>query len=47
MKRAARRFHRAYWLIFGLVVPIAFFTVLSLKQSTPVDGAPVLLEEAE
>ncbi|MEP1442001.1 MAG: hypothetical protein ABJK39_03225 [Hyphomicrobiales bacterium] len=47
MKRAARRFHRRYWLVFGLLVPIAFFAVLSLKQSPPSDGAPVLLEEAK
>lgn len=47
MKRAARRFHRRYWLVFGLLVPVAFFAILSLKQTPPKDGAPVLLEEAQ
>ena len=46
MKRAARRFHRRYWIVFGILVPVSFFVVLSMKQSPPENSEPVLLEGA-
>lgn len=44
MKRSARTFHRRFWMVFAIVLPISFLAILSLKQNQPVNAGPLLLE---
>ncbi|WP_168206397.1 hypothetical protein [Labrenzia sp. PHM005] len=45
MKRAHRTAHARIWTVLGIALPLAFFTILALRQSPPADRPAVLLEK--
>ncbi|POF28559.1 hypothetical protein [Roseibium marinum] len=45
MKRAHRTAHARIWRVLGLLLPLAFFAILALRQ-TPPAGRPAVLIEA-
>ncbi|WP_420414983.1 hypothetical protein [Roseibium sp.] len=45
MKRAHRTAHARIWTALGIALPLAFFTILALRQSPPADRPAVLLEK--
>lgn len=44
MKRPARAFHRRFWLVFGLLLPLGLVAALAMKQERPASAPSVLLE---
>lgn len=44
MKRAHRTAHARIWAVLVVLLPLAFFTVLALRQSPPADRPAVLIE---
>jgi hypothetical protein len=44
MKRAHRTAHARIWTVLGIALPLAFFTILALRQSPPADRPAVLIE---
>ncbi|WP_299483980.1 hypothetical protein [uncultured Roseibium sp.] len=44
MKRAHRTAHARIWTILGILLPLAFFTVLTLRQTPPADRPAILVE---
>ncbi|WP_306144834.1 hypothetical protein [Roseibium sp. MMSF_3412] len=44
MKRAHRTAHARIWTILGILLPLAFFTVLALRQTPPADRPAILIE---
>ncbi|CTQ57589.1 hypothetical protein [Roseibium album] len=44
MKRAHRTAHARIWTVLVVLLPLAFFTVLALRQSPPADRPAVLIE---
>ncbi|MEM8796707.1 MAG: hypothetical protein AAGE61_14150 [Pseudomonadota bacterium] len=44
MKRPARIFHRRFWLVAGLGLPIVFLGLMAMKQTKPVETPAVQLE---
>lgn len=44
MRRASRQYHRRFWLIGGILLPIAFLAILAVKQTVPNETPAVLLE---
>jgi hypothetical protein len=44
MKRAHRTAHARIWTVLGIALPLAFFTVLALRQTPPADRPALLIE---
>ncbi|QFS98083.1 hypothetical protein FIV06_11720 [Labrenzia sp. THAF191b] len=44
MKRAHRKAHARIWSVLGLLLPLAFFAILAMRQSPPTDRPAVLIE---
>ncbi|MHA7776593.1 hypothetical protein [Roseibium sp. M-1] len=44
MKRAHRTAHARIWTLLVILLPLAFFTVLALRQSPPADRPAILIE---
>ncbi|MES0812103.1 hypothetical protein ABLO27_21630 [Roseibium sp. SCPC15] len=44
MKRAHRTAHARIWTILVVLLPLAFFTILALRQSPPADRPAILIE---
>lgn len=44
MKRAHRTAHARIWTWLGILLPLAFFSILALRQSPPADRPAVLIE---
>jgi len=44
MKRAHRTVHARLWTVLGIVLPLAFFAILALRQSPPADRPAVRIE---
>ena len=40
MKRAHRTAHARIWTVLGILLPLAFFTILALRQTPPPTGLP-------
>jgi len=47
MKREARRYHRNVWAVLGIALPLLVIAMFFLKQTAPVEQAPVQLEPAK
>jgi hypothetical protein len=44
VKRAHRKAHARIWTVLGLLLPLAFFAILAMRQSPPADKPAVLIE---
>ncbi|MBO9426869.1 hypothetical protein J7444_19185 [Labrenzia sp. R4_1] len=44
MKRAHRTAHARIWTVLGIALPLAFFTILALRQTPPADRPAILIE---
>ena len=44
MKRAHRIAHARIWTVLVILLPLAFFTILALRQTPPADRPAVLIE---
>ncbi|MBO6757588.1 MAG: hypothetical protein JJ902_14745 [Roseibium sp.] len=44
MKRRHRTIHARVWFFLAVVLPLAFLTILSMRQTTPLDRPAVLIE---
>lgn len=44
MKRAHRTAHARIWTLLAILLPLAFFTILALRQSPPADRPAVLIK---
>lgn len=44
MRRAHRTAHARIWTVLGLLLPLAFLTILALRQTPPADRPAVLIE---
>lgn len=47
MKRAHRTAHARLWTVLGLLLPLAFFTLLALRQTQPADRPAILIQAPE
>jgi hypothetical protein len=44
MKRAHRAAHARLWTLLAILLPLAFFSILALRQSPPADRPAILIE---
>lgn len=44
MKRPHRSVHSWIWTVLAVALPLALFTLLTLKQTVPVDRPAILLQ---
>lgn len=47
MKPGIRRAHKAIWSVLAFALPLAFFAVLTLRQTVPADRPAIMISPAD